>query len=442
MFNLKRIQELISQLWRIDLAKLTGLRRLQYLSLRIGYAVIRDIFAGQLSLRAMSLVYNTLLSLVPLLAVSFSVLKAFGVHNQVKPLIYKFLLPLGDKGVEIGDKIMGFVENIQVGVLGIVGLALLMLTVVLLLQKIERSFNYIWRVERPRRLARRFSDYLSVTLVGPVLVFAAIAITASVKTAVLMQAGDVEVLSEGVEFIGKLAPYFLIITAFTFIYIFMPNTKVRFMPALIGAIVAGILWESLGWLFASFVVSSTNYEAIYSSFAILILFMIWLHLGWVILLIGVDVSFYVQNPLRILSPDTPARLNRSDEQQLALAVMTFCGRAFHEGNNPPSVDVLSETLGVAPNLIDEIVQDMLDEKLLSEISGGSDGLLPARDMQTIYISDILAALDGKQTISLPARDEINQSKDIMTKLGKAQQQALDGVTLQELVEHFDEQGKK
>jgi membrane protein len=328
MLDINRIKELIRQLWSVDVRKLHGLRRLQFMSLRILYAIIRDIISGQLSMRAMSLVYTTLLSMVPLLAVSFSVLKAFGVHNEVRPLVYNFLAPLGEKGVEVGDKMMGFVENIQVGVLGAIGLALLLFTVVSLLQKIERSFNYIWRIERPRRLTRRFSDYLSVILVGPVLVFTAIAITASVKTAVLMQAGDVKILSDGVEFVGKLAPYLLIIAAFTFVYIFMPNTKVRFAPALIGAIVAGILWESLGWLFASFVVSSTNYAAIYSSLAILILFMLWIYLGWVILLVGVEVSFYVQNPLQILSPDTPVRLSHADEQKLTLAIMSHCGHAF------------------------------------------------------------------------------------------------------------------
>lgn len=438
MFNLNRLRELVRQLWVIDLRTLHGLRRIQVLSLRITYAVIRDLISGQLTMRAMSLVYTTLLSLIPLLAVSFSVLKAFGVHNEVKPLIYDFLAPMGERGVEIGDKIMGFVENIQVGVLGSIGLALLLYTVISLLQKIERSFNYVWRIERPRHFARRFSDYLSVILVGPVLVFTAIGITASIKTAVLLQAGDVAMLSDGVKLIGKFVPYFLIIAAFTFVYIFMPNTKVRFLPAFTGAIVAGVLWESLGWLFASFVVSSTNYAAIYSSLAILILFMIWLYLGWVILLVGVDVSFYIQNPLEMLSPETPARLNRNDEQQFALAIMIICGRAFHEGNKPPDIIVLSDTLGIAPNLVDETVRELIHAKLLSETTGENEGLLPSRDMQNITIVDILSALDGRKTLSLPSSDETNASLEIMHKLANSQHQTLDGLTLQQLVIRIDE----
>jgi membrane protein len=438
MFNLNRLRELLRQLWVIDLRTIHGLHRIQVLSLRITYAVIRDLAAGQLNMRAMSLVYTTLLSLIPVLAISFSVLKAFGVNYKDKPLIYNLLLPLGERGIEIGNKIMGFVENIQVGVLGSIGLALLFYMVISLLQKVERSFNYVWRIDRPRHFARRFSDYLSVILVGPVLVFTAIAITASLKTAVLIQAGDVVILSDSVNLIGKLVPYFLIIAAFTFVYVFMPNTKVRLMPALIGAIVAGLLWQSLGWLFASFVVSSTNYDAIYSRLAILIVFMIWIYLGWVILLVGVDVSFYIQNPLDMLSPETPARLNRNDERQFALAIMIICGRAFHEGNKPPDIIVLSDTLGIAPNLVDETVQELIDAKLLSETTGEDEGLLPSRDMQNITIVDILSALDGRKTLSLPCSDETNASLEIMHKLAGAQNQALDGLTLQQLVMRIDE----
>jgi len=132
--------------------------------LRIIQLLIRDLAEGQITLRAMGLVYTTLLSMVPLLAVSFSVLKGFGVHNQVRPLLLKLLEPLGEKGVEITDQIITFVDNVQVGVLGAVGLALLFYTVISLLQKVERAFNYTWRVSRPRPLSQRFSDYLSVIL--------------------------------------------------------------------------------------------------------------------------------------------------------------------------------------------------------------------------------------------------------------------------------------
>ena len=142
-------------------------------SLRISHLIIRDLIEGMLNLRAMSLVYTTILALVPLLAVSFSVLKGFGVHNQIEPLLLNFLLPLGDQGIEISAKIIGFVENTKAGVLGSLGLALLLYTVISLLQKIEQSFNYTWHVVELRSIGKRFSDYLTVVMVGPVLLFSA-----------------------------------------------------------------------------------------------------------------------------------------------------------------------------------------------------------------------------------------------------------------------------
>ena len=164
----------VKELWGIDISSFGRFRAFLIKALRLLYVAVREFSEGQLTLRAMGLVYTTLLSLVPLIAVSFSVLKAFGVHNQVEPFLYNFLSPLGSKGAEITRKIIGFVENIKVGVLGSIGLAMLIYTVISLIQKIEDAFNYIWKIKRPRSFARRFSDYMSVILIGPVLIFSAI----------------------------------------------------------------------------------------------------------------------------------------------------------------------------------------------------------------------------------------------------------------------------
>ncbi len=149
-------------IWDVDPAALPAWAGGPMRLVHILYAVVRDLGDGMLRLRAMSLVYTTLLSLVPLLAISFSVLKGFGVHNQIEPMLLNFLAPLGEKGVEITEYIITFVERIKVGVLGAVGLGLLVYTVVSLMQKIERSFNDTWHVTRHRSLAQRFSGYLSV----------------------------------------------------------------------------------------------------------------------------------------------------------------------------------------------------------------------------------------------------------------------------------------
>ncbi len=201
-------------------------------------------------------------------------------------MLRRFLEPLGDKGAEISQRILGFVENIHVGVLGSLVLAMLIYTVVSLVQKIEGAFNFIWHIRQQRRFIRRFSDYTSVILVGPVLIFAALGITAAVMGGSLIQELiTVKPIATLFYYINRLLPYVLACFAFTFIYIFMPTTKVHFSSALIGGLFAGILWETGGWGFVALITSTTKYKAIYSVFAILIVFMIWLYASWLILLL-------------------------------------------------------------------------------------------------------------------------------------------------------------
>ncbi len=283
---------IVRALWGKDTESLPRWKAWPIVVLRVVFAVARDVLAGNLTLHAMSLVYTTLLSFVPLLALSFSVLKGFGVHNQVEPILLRLLEPLGEKGQEIAALVIGFVDNIKVGVLGAVGLALLFYTVVSLMQKIESAFNDTWRISETRPLARRFSDYLSVLLIGPVLIFSAVGITASLTSNALFESlTAVEPLGTLIEIAGGLTPFLLVGGAFTFIYIFMPNTRVRLRSALLGGFVAGILWVTAGWGFATFVANSGNYAAIYSAFATLILFLIWLYLNWLILLVGSSICF-------------------------------------------------------------------------------------------------------------------------------------------------------
>lgn len=361
---------------------------------RILFAVFRDIKEGQLTLRAMSLVYTTLLSLVPLLAVSFSVLKAFGVHNQIEPLLLNLLTPLGQQGVEISSNIIRFVENMKVGVLGAIGIAMLFYTVVSLLQKIESAFNYAWRVTQVRPLHQRFSDYLSVVMIGPVLIFSAIGITGTLMSNSFVDwLSEFAVLGSLISIITRLIPYLLIISAFTFIYIFIPNTKVKITPALIGALVAGILWESAGRIFATVVVSSTNYVAIYSAFAALIFFLIWLYVGWIILLIGANIAFYVQNPDYVTSPRRELNLSIHLKERLSLAIMLHVARNFYQDNTPALTGKqLASRLNIPSDIIEQVLKALEDQSLISQTNDKVARYLPAKPLDEVSVADVLHAI--------------------------------------------------
>jgi membrane protein len=209
----KRLNDFLGrELWLIDTSSLSRPKAFFIQLLRLVFASIRESSEREITLRAMSLVYTTLLSIVPLFALSFSVLKAFGVHNELEPLLNNFLAPLGPKGNEITQRIMEFVENMKVGVLGSLGLLMLIYTVISLIHKIEQSLNHIWKIEKTRSITRRFSDYISLVLVGPITIISLIGLTTSIMSNDMVQK-LLSIRPIGIVlsfFAGKLIPYALL----------------------------------------------------------------------------------------------------------------------------------------------------------------------------------------------------------------------------------------
>ena len=389
----KLISSLTHSIWLTELSDIPGWKSRLVRTSRILFAVLRDLKDGQLTLRAMSLVYTTLLSLVPLLAVSFSVLKAFGVHNQIEPLLLNLLTPLGTQGIEITASIIGFVEKMKVGVLGAIGVAMLFYTVVALMQKIEAAFNYAWRVTQVRPLHQRFSDYLSVVMIGPVLVFSAIAITGSLMSNDFVTwLSEFVVLGSLIEIATRLVPYLLIIAAFAFIYIFIPNTKVRVVPALSGALVAGVLWKTAGTLFASIVVTSSSYVAIYSAFAALIFFLIWLYVGWLILLVGANIAFYIQNPDYVTSPRRELNLSNHMKERLALSIILNIARDFYQDGAALTSKQLAARLNIPSDIVERVLRALEDQSLISQTNDKITRYLPAKPLEEMSVADVLHAI--------------------------------------------------
>jgi membrane protein len=422
--------------WRSQLAALPRGRARVVRLTRLVLVLARDLAHGQLTLRSMSLVYTTLLSIVPLLALSFSVLKAFGVYNQIQPMLLSFLEPLGDKGIEVTRRIIQFIENMNVGVLGSVGLALLLYTAVSLVQKIEESFNFIWHVSRARSIGERFSRYLSALLVGPLLVFSAIGITAAVTRVSMVQdflaVGPVEWLAVQA---GRYMPYVLVIAAFSFVYVFIPNTRVRVGPALAGGVVGGILWQSAGWAFAIFAATSTKYAAIYSSLAILVLFMLWLYLSWLILLFGANVAFYVQHPEYLVAEAGEPRLSNRMRERLGLIVMSLVARHHVEGRAAWTAEALAQTLRVPMRAIEIVLGALQSGGILTRTGDDPPAYLPVRDLETVSAKQLLDAVRvaGEDrflsTAQLPGPEPVERA---LKRLEEAAEGALQDLTVRDL----------
>jgi len=360
---------------------------------RLAYALTRDLTQGYLSLQAMSLVYTTILALVPLLAVTFSALKGFGVHNQLEPLLLNALAPLGEGGIEITNQLIAFVDNMRVGVLGSVGLAMLIYTVISLVQKIEQVFNFTWRVSKQRSFAHRFSKYLSVILVGPVLFFSAVGLSASLGGNPFVQAViAAKPFGHIWEAFGHLGPYLMISLTFAFFYVFVPNTRVRITSAIVGALIAGLLWEVIGGMFSYVMASSTRLMAIYSSLAILILFMIWIYIAWLILLVGASIAFYHQHPeyLRIRSREL--QLSNRQRERLALLLAGQVARRYEAGQPPWGCDELARDLGVPRTNAERMLNVLEDEGFVIQTTGEPPTFVPARSPDGISVKSMLDAV--------------------------------------------------
>jgi membrane protein len=359
--------------------------------LRYPYALIRDILRGDLTLRAMSLVYTTLLTIVPLIAVSFSVLKGLGYHKQLEPVLYTFLEPLGDRGFDLTKQIMDFVENVRGDVLGSLGLIFLLYWTLSMIQKVEESFNFVWRVAQPRSLMRRVSEYLSVMVVGPAVTVAALGLIATfTHTSGMQWLAQYEPFGTLLVVLGRLTPYVLVTAVFAFLYAFMPNTKVLFRAALIGGLFAGVVWAATGMIFTSFVVNSTRNIVIYASFAIVIAALFWLHVSWLILLLGAQLSFYVQNPQYLRPGRGEITLNASLRERVALSIMYLIVSDYRSANHRWNTNRLAEHLDLPGAGINPIVDALERAKLL--LPAEDETWVPARDPQTIELVEVLEAV--------------------------------------------------
>jgi membrane protein len=397
---------------------------------------IRDITGERLNLRAMSLVYTTLLSLVPLLAVSFSVLKAFGVHNAARPALLSLLTPLGKDSVLMVDQITGFVDNIKVGVLGVVGMVMLLYTAVSLVQKVEQGFNEVWRVRRERTFAQRFSNYLSVIFTAPVLLFAIATIGASVfDDAILNWLGVSGTLAAGLRVLQGMLPLLILVAVFTFIYSLVPNTRVRTMPAITGALVAALLWEASGVLFAHFVAGSANYVAVYSGFAIVIVFMVWIYVIWLILLFGACVAFYMQNPGYSPGHDDGAELSPRQRERIALAALGQLARAHADGVPGMTPHQLAHYLRLPEPLLEEVLEPFFDQQLVVRTEDTLPRWLPAVDPASVSLDHVLELLRRQGEQHQPCLHELAAAPALNAleqRLAESQKAALGDMTWQDL----------
>ena len=403
-----------TDLWRIRLKNLEGSRRLIVKSLRILLIAGKEFISDKCALRASALTFYSLLSIVPVIAMAFAVAKGFGFQHMLeKELLGQFA---GQE--EVINRVITYartlLEQTRGGLLAGIGAATLLWTVIKVMTNIEQAFNDVWAHTAPRSFGKKFSDYLSFILVAPLLLIisgSATVLVVSQVTTITEKIAVLGLFSPVIMLMLKLLPYIVIWILFTFIYVFMPNTKVAFSSGLVGGVIAGTAFKILQWAYIFFQVGVSRYNTIYGSFAALPLFLVWLQLSWLIVLVGAELSFAHQNVDEYeLEPDS-RKISDSLRKIIDLAIVQRLAKSFQKGDGPLTDQKISAALDIPIRLVKERLGVLSASGLVSRTvadKGGANAWQPARDINTLTLAVVLENLDKTGLNTLPA----NQTEEI------------------------------
>ena len=402
--------------------------------LRYPAAITRDWLAGEINVKAMSLAYTTLLSLVPLMVFSFAILKAVGARGDLHYILHEFFRPMGSAADQLTESVMQFVTNMRGDVLGSIGLAFLVYTVVTTIQKVEASFNFVWRVERPRSFARRFTEYLSVMIVGPILLAVAVGLLGSAEHSPFAQwLNAFPPLAWMMSILGQFVPYTIITIVFTFMYAFIPNIRVNFRAALIGGVTAGIIWALVGKVFTAVILDSSRMMAVYTGFAIVLTTLVWVYLSWLILLIGAELAFYVQFPQYLRHGQEPIELTCCAREQAGLSVMYLIARDFRAGKTLWTGITLAAELDIPSTALAPVLSCL--EKAGLIIATEKEQFVPGGDLAGIELINVIDAIRTRQSGRLHiGLNPIASAAQVMSLVEDAIRERLAGRSLKDLID--------
>ena len=359
-------------------------------------------------LRASALTFYSLLSIVPVIAILFGIAKGFGFQEVLeKDLLEKFSAHQAVL-VQVMDFAKSMLETTKGGLIAGIGLAVLFWTVIKVLGSIERSFNNVWGVKIPRPWSRKFTDYTSVLLIAPILFFLSSSIMVFITSQVTFITEKFALLgffSSLIFFLLKLLPYCIVWILFTFIYIFMPNTKVRFTSGLVAGIVAGSVYQLVQWGYITFQVGVAKYNAIYGSFAALPLFLGWLQVSWLVVLFGAELSFSHQNvDTYEFEPDCLG-VSISFKKLLSLRITHLLVKNFSAGKPPLTATMITHALEVPIRLVRQVLFELAESGIVSAVvteDGENPAYQPGRDSDSLTIQYVIDALEKRGVDTIPA----------------------------------------
>ena len=425
-------------IWEIELHSLSRLKRLGINFVRVVFLVLKGFQDNECPLHASSLTYISLMAIVPILALALAILRGLGAGEWAEQRIIQSVVAMPDQFQDFVINMFTYVKNTNFATLGGIGLLFLLWTVVQVLGRVEMSFNRVWGVTLHRRMLRKFSDYLSIVMVVPILMVAATTINATLSNLALVQ-----LLQERFGYARFLYSWFLSFlpllatwTAFVFLYKLMPNTRVLTMPAVVSGIIGGSLWVGWQGLYIELQIGISRYNAIYGTLASVPIFLFWLYISWWIILLGAEIGFALQNYSTYKMEQKAHEASTHSRIMLALAIMSHAAQSMMINVPKFEINTYAHIHRVPVRLLQEVVEALVKANLLADVSDGEGRYVLLKVPNSIRVKDIISVMvqDGVTPHSL-GLDMLNPAiRHVMGKMDAGSAEALKDFSIADLLQ--------
>lgn len=410
---------LTRDIWKIRQDEVSPVQWELYRIVMIVQLTMQRFVKDRVAVRASALTYSTLLSIIPILAILFGIARGFGVDQMIEDELRS------DLSAEQADLVFtwvnSYLNHVQSGIFVGVGIVMLLSTLVVLIDNIEQSFNYIWQVKKPRSLYRKMTDYFSMILLLPMLTVVSSGLSIYIST-YLKNLTEFQLLAPFVQFGVSCIPFLLTSLMFLGLYVFMPNTNVRLRHAWIPALVAGIGFQTFQYFYINSQIWISNYNAIYGSFAAIPFFLLWTQVSWTICLFGAQMSFSSQNLASYNFSNETENISRSSYNLFTAIILSDICKRIYRGEKPVTADELSKNHHIPIRLTQKIIYHLMEMKFIVEThTRGSQPkevrYIPCVDIHRLSLGMLLMELDnyGSQDFNIG----VERYAEIINKLEEA-----------------------
>ncbi len=431
----KKTYEFVSEkLWKVRISKVDRRQGLLIRQLRVFSLAAKRFGTDNCLTAATALTFYTLFSIVPVLALVFAIAKGFGYEKDLQVQILSNYPQYSDVLSNAFVYANQMLSTTRGGVIAGIGILLLLWSVMKLLMSMEEIFNNIWEIKRGRSWVRKLTDYLTIMIVGPVFLI----VSAGLTVAVQARIGNMQYLG----FLGtislKILAYSLIASIFAFIYLALPNTKVKYLPAIIAAVISMAAFELLGWAYVKFQIGVNRMNAIYGTFAALPLFLIWVQYCWYIVLFGAELTYSYQNVDHYELDDDIQKLSPRYKKVVALMIANLVAKKFHNLEKAPTINDISDRLDLPSKLTRTIVNEFVECGVFVEVrpEGEKDIFyIPGVPDTKFTVKYLIDALEKKGVNNLPIADsdEMLHINELMKELDRSMDTDLGHLNVKDIV---------